>query len=126
MNTVAATEATEHADLRDPITGMIFPLEAAWPLHPGDRCDAPGSVAGADGRLHSGTCGAEALVRAWIPGISRPLFFCGHHFRIHQPALARIGAYVHDERSRLNSASGLPAPVSRTHPAGHWTMHQGH
>lgn len=110
MSPVAAAAATNHADLRDPISGVIVPLAADWPLGKDERCDALGSVANAHGRLRAGTCGAEALVRAWIPGISRPLLFCGHHFRIHEAALAQIGAYVHDERDRLDSVRDLPAP----------------
>ncbi|WP_422663478.1 DUF7455 domain-containing protein [Segeticoccus sp.] len=118
MSALNAAVRTNDTDLRDPMTGRILPLAATWPLGRDDRCDALGSVADARGQLRAGTCGAEALVRAWIPGVSRPLLFCGHHFRVHEPALAQIGAYVHDERNRLTPVRDLPAPGPESRPAG--------
>lgn len=105
MTTVATPETIDRPDLRDPATGTLLPLAATRPLGKQDRCDARGSVPNAKGRLSPGTCGAEALVRAWIPRVSRPLLFCGHHFRSHEPKLVQLGAYVHDERDRLATAA---------------------
>lgn len=100
MSAFAAPETVDLPTLRDPSTGMVLPLAATRPLGPRDRCDSPGSVADRKGRLRRGACGASALVRAWIPRVSRPLLFCGHHFRRYEPELLQIGAYVHDERAR--------------------------
>lgn len=102
MSTPTAT--IHRPDLRDP-SGRILPLAATRPLSKQDRCDAKGSVPDAKGRrMQPGTCGVEALVRAWIPRVDRPLYFCGHHFRTHEPQLLQIGAFVHDERDRLSSS----------------------
>jgi hypothetical protein len=107
MSTAAVTlDRTDRPDLRDPSTGRVLPLAATRPLTKHDRCDALGSVPDAKGRrMRPGTCGVEALVRAWIPRVDRPLFFCGHHFRLHEPRLLQAGAYVHDERHRLAPAA---------------------
>lgn len=85
-------------DLGDPATGILLPLAATRPIGTGDRCDARGFLSDAKGRPRPGTCGCQGLVRAWIPGIDLPLYFCGHHFRRHEPMLMAAGAYVHDER----------------------------
>ncbi len=46
-------------------------------------------------------CGAQAYVRATLPGGS-DLLFCGHHFRAHEAALVGAGASVLDERHRID------------------------
>ncbi len=110
MSAVAPT--FDRPDLRDR-TGRIVPLAATRPLTKSDRCDAPGSVPDARGRrMEPGTCGVEALVRAWIPAVDRPLYFCGHHFRQHEPHLLQLGAFVHDERDRLVAAAETSEPTA--------------
>lgn len=98
MSPLATPETIPSVEFRDPSTGTVLPLEATRPLGKDERCDALGSVPDKRGRLRPGSCGAEALVRAWIPRVGRPLLFCGHHFREHEPKLLQIGAYIHDER----------------------------
>ena len=45
-------------------------------------------------------CGAQAYVRAVLPG-SGELFFCAHHGRQHADALAKIVIEIQDETQRL-------------------------
>ncbi len=45
-------------------------------------------------------CGAQAYVRAVLPG-SGELFFCAHHWRRHADAVAKIAAEIQDETERL-------------------------
>lgn len=48
-------------------------------------------------------CGAQAFVRATLPGADgMELFFCGHHFRAHEPKLVAAGATILDERHRID------------------------
>lgn len=50
-----------------------------------DRCDS---------------CGAQAYIRAVLPGGSE-LLFCGHHGRRHEPKLRPLTVEWHDETDRL-------------------------
>lgn len=50
-----------------------------------DRCDS---------------CGAQAYIRAVMPGGSE-LLFCGHHGRRHEPKLRPLTVEWHDETHRL-------------------------
>jgi hypothetical protein len=45
-------------------------------------------------------CGAQAFVKATLPGAG-DLLFCGHHFRAHELKLVAAGATVQDERHRI-------------------------
>lgn len=45
-------------------------------------------------------CGAQAYVRAVLPG-SGELLFCAHHGRQHADALAKIAIEIQDESQRL-------------------------
>lgn len=60
------------------------PADAA-PLTAHDRCDR---------------CGAQAYVRATLPG-GTELLFCGHHGNEHRPNLLVAGAALHDETEKL-------------------------
>ncbi len=54
-------------------------------------------------------CGAQAYVRATLPGPdSLALHFCGHHFRAHELALIAAGAQIVDERHRLDEQVTTP------------------
>jgi len=54
-------------------------------------------------------CGAQAYVRAILPGSDGlALLFCGHHFRAHELALVAAGADILDERHRLDEQAGVP------------------
>ena len=55
------------------------------PLTAADRCDR---------------CGAQAYVRATLPG-GTDLLFCGHHGNAHRPSLLVAGASIHDETDKL-------------------------
>ncbi len=55
------------------------------PLTAQDRCDR---------------CGAQAYVRATLPG-GTELLFCGHHGNEHRPALLKAGAAIVDETDKL-------------------------
>jgi hypothetical protein len=55
------------------------------PLTAHDRCDR---------------CGAQAYVRATLPG-GTALLFCGHHGNAHRPSLLVAGASIHDETDKL-------------------------
>ncbi len=55
------------------------------PLTAQDRCDR---------------CGAQAYVRATLPG-GTELLFCGHHGNAHRPSLMVAGASIHDETDKL-------------------------
>ena len=57
----------------------------ATPLTAHDRCDR---------------CGAQAYVRATLPG-GTALLFCGHHGNAHRPSLLVAGASIHDETDKL-------------------------
>ena len=50
-----------------------------------DRCDS---------------CGAQAYIRAVMPG-GGELLFCGHHGRRHEPKLRPLTVEWHDETDRL-------------------------
>ncbi len=54
-------------------------------LNASDRCDR---------------CGAQAYVRATLPG-GTELLFCGHHGNAHRPSLLVAGASIHDETDKL-------------------------
>ncbi len=60
-------------------------LAPSTPLTALDRCDR---------------CGAQAYVRATLPGGSE-LLFCGHHANAHRPSLLVAGADLHDETEKL-------------------------
>ena len=53
-------------------------------------------------------CGAQAYVRAVLPGVGSSLLFCGHHFRAHELALVAAGAEIVDERHRLDEQVASP------------------
>ena len=55
------------------------------PLTNLDRCDR---------------CGAQAYLRATMPG-GAELLFCGHHGNAHRPSLLVAGAALHDETEKL-------------------------
>ena len=57
----------------------------ATPLTAADRCDR---------------CGAQAYVRATLPG-GTDLLFCGHHGNAHRPSLLVAGASIQDETDKL-------------------------
>ena len=61
------------------------PPTSSTPLTAADRCDS---------------CGAQAYVRATMPGGS-DLLFCGHHAAAHRPSLLIAGARLHDETDKL-------------------------
>jgi hypothetical protein len=71
----------------------IVPSTTAVPLTAGDRCDA---------------CGAQAYLRATMPGGSE-LLFCGHHGAAHRPSLLLAGARLHDETDKLRVARASSA-----------------
>jgi hypothetical protein len=58
---------------------VVSPLKAV------DRCDS---------------CGAQAYIRAVLPG-GNELLFCGHHGRRHEPKLRPLAVEWHDETDRL-------------------------
>ncbi len=53
-------------------------------------------------------CGAQAYVRAVLPGDGLSLHFCGHHFRAHELALVAAGAEIVDERHRIDEHLNTP------------------
>lgn len=61
------------------------PTTSPVPLTNLDRCDR---------------CGAQAYVRASLPG-GTELLFCGHHGNAHRPSLLVAGAALHDETDKL-------------------------
>ena len=61
------------------------PSVASAPLTAADRCDS---------------CGAQAYVRATLPG-GGDLLFCGHHGAAHRPSLLVAGAELQDETDKL-------------------------
>jgi hypothetical protein len=77
-------------------------LPAAAPLTLADRCDAAGVVGGPNGRTGRGTCGAQAFIRAVLPG-GNDLVFCAHHGREHEAALAAAGATIRDGTAAINA-----------------------
>jgi hypothetical protein len=72
------------------------------PLALTDRCDAPAVVGLPNGRKGRGACGAQAFVRAVLPG-GRDLLFCAHHGREHEAALAAAGATIRDDSGTLDA-----------------------
>ena len=69
-----------------PATDAITPaLTEPAPLTAADRCDR---------------CGAQAYVRATLPG-GTDLLFCGHHGNAHRPSLLVAGAAIQDETDKL-------------------------
>ena len=79
-----------------------FDVPAAAPLTLADRCDAAAVVGGPNGRTGRGTCGAQAFIRAVLPG-GNDLVFCAHHGREHEAALAAAGATIRDETGAINA-----------------------
>ena len=53
-------------------------------------------------------CGAQAYVRAVLPG-GAELLFCAHHGREHSEKLREVAVEVQDETSRLTGESGAAA-----------------
>ena len=68
-----------------PATDSTTTTSTAAPLTAADRCDR---------------CGAQAYVRATLPG-GTDLLFCGHHGNAHRPSLLVAGASIHDETDKL-------------------------
>ena len=54
-------------------------------------------------------CGAQAYVRAVLPG-SGELFFCAHHWRRHADVLGKIATEIQDETDRLQSGNAAGTP----------------
>lgn len=52
-------------------------------------------------------CGAQAFVRAVLPGVG-DLLFCGHHYRDHELGLISAGAVVLDQRHRIDEQASAP------------------
>jgi len=75
---------------------------AVAPLRLTDRCDAPAVVGLPNGRKGRGTCGAQAFVRAVLPGGS-DLVFCAHHGRQYEAGLVAAGAVIRDESESLDA-----------------------
>ncbi len=67
------------------------------PLTAHDRCDR---------------CGAQAYVRATLPG-GTELLFCAHHAREHAPKFTALATHVQDETDRLLSEYGAGAGAAR-------------
>ena len=67
------------------MTATTPTLAAEAKLTAADRCDR---------------CGAQAYVRATLPGGS-DLLMCGHHAHENREKLLAIGAYLHDETENL-------------------------
>ena len=65
---------------------MTTALAPSSTLSAADRCDR---------------CGAQAYVRATLPG-GTELLFCGHHGNAHRPSLLVAGASIHDETDKLH------------------------
>jgi len=63
--------------------------ESSYELNSADRCDS---------------CGAQAYVRATMPGGSE-LLFCAHHASKHRDKLTGLGATWHDETAKLHAAN---------------------
>lgn len=55
------------------------------PLTAADRCDR---------------CGAQAYMRATLPG-DLELLFCAHHARTHGDAVKEVAVSIHDETQKL-------------------------
>ena len=75
---------------------------AAAPLRLTDRCDAAAVVGLPNGRKGRGTCGAQAFVRAVLPGGS-DLVFCAHHGRQYEAGLVAAGAIIRDDSGVLDA-----------------------
>ena len=45
-------------------------------------------------------CGVQAYVRVLLRS-RQELLFCGHHYRQHAPALAKVAAEIQDQTQRL-------------------------
>lgn len=69
--------------------------ERPWRRRPGeDRCDR---------------CRAEAFARVTVSGTD--LFFCGHHFTEHEPALVIVAEQVVDRRDLINAKPSQSASL---------------
>jgi ribosomal protein S14 len=66
--------------------------DTSTPLTAQDRCDR---------------CGAQAYVRAVLPG-GGDLLFCRHHARAHADRLREVAVSVLDESDRLEAAPVAP------------------
>ncbi len=63
--------------------------------------DAPAApVAALTAHDRCDRCGAQAYLRATLPG-GTELLFCGHHGNAHRPSLVGAGASIHDESDKL-------------------------
>ena len=62
--------------------------------------DAPTSAPALTAHDRCDRCGAQAYVRATLPG-GTDLLFCGHHGNAHRPLLLVAGAELHDETDKL-------------------------
>jgi hypothetical protein len=67
------------------VNTVVAPEASA--LSVADRCDR---------------CGAQAFMRAVLPG-GGELLFCAHHARAHEEKLRQVALNVTDETHRLNS-----------------------
>jgi hypothetical protein len=55
-------------------------------------------------------CGAEAYVRAVVPGGGEVLL-CGHHATMHWTALCKQAVQIQDEREKINTTPSPSANV---------------
>lgn len=67
------------------------------PLKPIDRCDS---------------CGAQAYIRAVMPG-GGELLFCGHHGRRYEPQLRPLTVEWQDETDRLLDTPATASELER-------------
>lgn len=77
------------------VTASVTPVSVSDTPAPASRTDRPLTTAD-----RCDACGAQAYVRVVLS--AGELLFCGHHARVHRPALERQALFVQDESARLS------------------------
>lgn len=76
--------------------------DTAWPKAPAPTTDPAEALLGPIPALaRCDRCGAAAYASAIYANALSTLFFCSHHFRIHEAAIRSRAMDVRDERHRL-------------------------
>lgn len=95
---------------------VVTPFHRDSPFQPltrHDRCDCSALEGDQIGKVHLGSCGAQARVRVTMAAGSQ-LFFCGHHYVQHGPKITQFDV-VYDERVQVEIASS-PTRIAQLNP----------
>jgi 4-hydroxyphenylpyruvate dioxygenase-like putative hemolysin len=85
----------------------------SWTKRRAQREEAPPGTLGLTRPMNAvqrcDRCGSQAYVRVLLHS-RQDLLFCAHHYRQHEPALAKVAVAIQDETQRLTRGEGPGSP----------------